>query len=199
MATASHDLRRPRERAAAADPVHAAEPDGLAKALADRVRGEVRFDRGSRALYATDASNYRQVPIGVVIPRDAEDVMNALESCRAYGAPVLGRGGGTSLAGQGCNAGAPSSVMCIEVSSSASLRPLRRGPVVARAFRTRCREHCNAVLVDGRRRGCRLGWRRRAGVVVLAFYYARRPAGSAEPPSGNSYAYLDGRPSSRRM
>jgi FAD/FMN-containing dehydrogenase/Fe-S oxidoreductase len=67
------------------------------------VRGEVRFDAGSRALYATDASNYRQVPIGVVLPRDAEDVEAAVAVCRRHGAPLLGRGGGTSLAGQCCN------------------------------------------------------------------------------------------------
>src|SRR5204863_1072796 len=69
----------------------------------ERVRGEVRFDEGSRALYATDASNYRQVPIGVVVPRDEGDVITTLELCRRYALPVVGRGGGTSLAGQGCN------------------------------------------------------------------------------------------------
>ncbi len=63
----------------------------------------MRFDDGSRALYATDASNYRQVPIGVVIPRDAADVCTAVELAREFGAPILARGGGTSLAGQCCN------------------------------------------------------------------------------------------------
>jgi len=67
------------------------------------VRGEVRFDDGSRALYATDASNYRQVPIGVVLPRDANDVVATVALARKFGAPVLGRGAGTSLAGQCCN------------------------------------------------------------------------------------------------
>ncbi len=67
------------------------------------IRGEVRFDRGSRALYATDSSNYRQLPIGVVLPRDAADVEAALAACRAFGAAVLPRGGGTSLAGQCTN------------------------------------------------------------------------------------------------
>src|SRR5687768_15573930 len=71
--------------------------------LRRRVRGEVRFDDGSRAMYATDASNYRQVPIGVVVPRSREDVEAAVEACRSHGAPVLARGGGTSLAGQCCN------------------------------------------------------------------------------------------------
>lgn len=78
-----------------------------AKALEARlratVRGEVRFDDGTRALYATDASNYRQVPIGLVLPRDAEDVVAAVAACREFGAPVLSRGSGTSLAGQCCN------------------------------------------------------------------------------------------------
>jgi FAD/FMN-containing dehydrogenase/Fe-S oxidoreductase len=71
--------------------------------LKQTVRGEVRFDSGSRALYAVDASNYRQLPIGVVIPRDAADVEAALTACRAVGAAVLPRGGGTSLAGQCTN------------------------------------------------------------------------------------------------
>ena len=67
------------------------------------MRGEVRFDRGSRALYATDGSNYRQIPIGLVVPRDADDVVAAVAACRKYEAPVLARGAGTSLAGQCCN------------------------------------------------------------------------------------------------
>src|SRR2546430_13590809 len=71
--------------------------------LKREIRGEVRFDRGSRALYATDASNYRQVPIGLVVPRDAEDVIASVGVCRKYGAPILARGAGTSLAGQCCN------------------------------------------------------------------------------------------------
>ena len=76
---------------------------GLASDLRRRIRGEVRFDTGSRALYATDGSNYRQVPIGVVIPKVADDVVETLAVARRYGAPVLARGGGTSLAGQCCN------------------------------------------------------------------------------------------------
>ncbi|HEX9149240.1 MAG TPA: FAD-binding oxidoreductase, partial [Thermoanaerobaculia bacterium] len=77
--------------------------DGLAAALRKVVRGEVRFDAGSRALYASDSSNYRQVPIGVVVPRDRDDVLETLARCREFGAPILGRGAGTSLAGQCCN------------------------------------------------------------------------------------------------
>ncbi|HEU4649535.1 MAG TPA: FAD-binding and (Fe-S)-binding domain-containing protein [Gemmatimonadales bacterium] len=88
------------DRPPAARAINAA---GLARALAARVRGEVRFDDGSRALYATDGSNYRQVPIGVVLPRDLEDVIHTVATAREFGAPVFSRGGGTSLAGQSCN------------------------------------------------------------------------------------------------
>ncbi len=76
----------------------------LEAGLRRHLRGEVRFDSGSRAVYATDGSNYRQVPIGVVIPRDKEDVVAAVAMCREHRAPLLARGGGTSLAGQCCNA-----------------------------------------------------------------------------------------------
>ena len=75
----------------------------LAAELKSEIRGEVRFDDGSRALYATDGSNYRQVPIGVVIPESVDDVIATVAACRRHGAPVLSRGGGTSLAGQCCN------------------------------------------------------------------------------------------------
>ncbi len=76
------------------------ELEGLLK---KSLRGEVHFDLGSRALYAADASNYRQLPIGVIFPRDASDVEAALAACRATGAAVLPRGAGTSLAGQCVN------------------------------------------------------------------------------------------------
>lgn len=77
--------------------------NGLENDLRNAIRGEVRFDDGSRALYATDSSNYRQIPIGVVIPKDEDDVIQTIALCRKYGTPVLNRGGGTSLAGQCCN------------------------------------------------------------------------------------------------
>src|SRR6266571_5655638 len=77
--------------------------EALASKLRRKIKGEVRFDRGSRALYATDGSNYRQIPIGMVVPRDDADVIAAVAACRKYGAPVLARGAGTSLAGQCCN------------------------------------------------------------------------------------------------
>ncbi|MDQ6801521.1 MAG: FAD-binding oxidoreductase [Acidobacteriota bacterium] len=75
----------------------------LVETLRSTVQGEVRFDDGTRALYATDASNYRQVPIGVVLPRSAADVVATVAAARAHDAPILSRGGGTSLAGQCCN------------------------------------------------------------------------------------------------
>ena len=76
---------------------------GLAVDLARTVEGEVLFGAGERALYSTDASNYRQLPLGVVRPRHGGDVEAAVAACRRLGAPILGRGAGTSLAGQGCN------------------------------------------------------------------------------------------------
>jgi FAD/FMN-containing dehydrogenase/Fe-S oxidoreductase len=77
--------------------------DALAAELRRKIQGEVRFDKGSRALYATDGSNYRQVPIGMVIPRTRDDVEATIETCRQFAAPILSRGCGTSLAGQCCN------------------------------------------------------------------------------------------------
>jgi FAD/FMN-containing dehydrogenase len=77
--------------------------EALASALRQRLSGEVRFDGGSRALYATAGSNYRQVPLGVVIPRTVDDIVQTVAACREHGAPIFGRGGGTSLAGQCCN------------------------------------------------------------------------------------------------
>src|ERR1700675_169330 len=76
---------------------------GLAESLRRQIGGEVRFDSGARALYAADGSNYRQVPIGVVLPRDADDVIATVALARKHCAPILARGGGTSLAGQCCN------------------------------------------------------------------------------------------------
>ncbi|MDD7937074.1 FAD-linked oxidase C-terminal domain-containing protein [Actinomycetospora lutea] len=94
---ATVDLPPPRTRPLAPE-------EALEQALAARVDGEVRFDAGSRAAYAVDASNYRQVPIGVVVPRSIDAGVAALAVCREHDVPVLSRGGGTSLAGQCCNA-----------------------------------------------------------------------------------------------
>ncbi|WP_442814046.1 FAD-binding and (Fe-S)-binding domain-containing protein [Streptomyces sp. NBC_00151] len=91
----------------------AGQPDGqsegsagrLRSELAGAVRGEVSFDTTARALTTMDASNYRRVPLGVVAPRDAEDVAAALAVCRAHAVPVVARGGGTSIAGQATGTG----------------------------------------------------------------------------------------------
>jgi FAD/FMN-containing dehydrogenase len=72
--------------------------------LRDRVDGEVRFDPGSLGAYSTDASNFRQIPIGVVVPRTIEAGAEAVSICAEFDIPVLSRGGGTSLAGQCTNA-----------------------------------------------------------------------------------------------
>ena len=77
---------------------------GLRRRLEQNVRGEVRFDRGSIAMYANDSSNFRQIPIGVVIPRDAEDIVSTHRACAEFGAPIVNRGGGTSLSGETVNA-----------------------------------------------------------------------------------------------
>ncbi len=87
-------------RAAGSDEVDAR---ALARALTQAIRGEVRFSPGSRALYANDASLYRQVPIGVIVPRTIDDVIAAVEVCRTHDAPICPRGCGTGLAGQTVN------------------------------------------------------------------------------------------------
>ncbi len=103
MATLLHESQIAWARPRSAD-YPSGEALELETELKKRIEGEVRFDNGSRALYATDASNYRQVPIGVVVPKSVDDVVATVEACRHHGAPLLARGGGTSLAGQCCNA-----------------------------------------------------------------------------------------------
>ncbi|MDQ3850516.1 MAG: FAD-binding oxidoreductase, partial [Actinomycetota bacterium] len=76
---------------------------GLRSRLERTVRGEVRFDAGSLAIYANDSSNFRQVPLGVVVPRSVEDVVATHRACAQYGAPIVNRGGGTSLSGETVN------------------------------------------------------------------------------------------------
>ncbi len=131
-------MRLVRERDAHAEP--------LARDLRAVVRGEVRFDRGSRALYATDGSNYRQPPVGVVVPRSVDDVVAALEVCRAHDAPVFGRGCGTSLAGQCCNA-----AVCFDMSKYLN-RVLEVDPE-----RRLARVQPGTILDDLRQRAGRLG------------------------------------------
>ncbi|MBI3635813.1 MAG: FAD-binding protein, partial [Candidatus Rokubacteria bacterium] len=75
----------------------------LERELRRIIRGDVRFDAASKLLYSTDASMYQMEPVGVVIPRDADDVQAALELARKHGIAFLSRGGGTSLTGQTVN------------------------------------------------------------------------------------------------
>src|SRR3954471_927114 len=86
-------------------PVPALEVDAreLEEGLKRALEGDVRFDDAYRGAYAHDASSYRQPPVGVVLPRTKADVEATVRLCAERGVPVLGRGGGTSLAGQCCN------------------------------------------------------------------------------------------------
>jgi|SRR5688572_20066470 len=85
------------------NPLAGSAASALEDALRRRLAGEVDFSAAARALYATDASNYRQVPVGIVRPRTTDDVIEAVRICREHGVPILPRGAGTSLAGQCCN------------------------------------------------------------------------------------------------
>ena len=83
--------------------VHGKEREELAEILRKRISGEVRFDPFSRVLYSTDASIYQMEPVGVVIPRDVDDVLAVMEVAKENNIPLLPRAGGTSLAGQTVN------------------------------------------------------------------------------------------------
>ncbi|MGI4826887.1 MAG: FAD-linked oxidase C-terminal domain-containing protein, partial [Janthinobacterium lividum] len=124
----------------------------LEQTLRATVRGDVQFDDAARALYATDASNYRQVPIGVVLPRDVEDVLAVMKACREAGAPVLSRGGGTSLAGQCCNVAVVldfSRYMNSVLQVDAAYRIARVQPgVVLDTLRARAEEHALTFAPD---------------------------------------------------
>ncbi len=92
----------------------------LEQDLRREVNGEIRFDAGDRALYASDSSNYRHVPLGVVVPRTVEDIAKTVEVCARHAATIVHRGGGTSLAGQTVSEGAvivDSSKYCREIVS----------------------------------------------------------------------------------
>jgi FAD/FMN-containing dehydrogenase/Fe-S oxidoreductase len=117
----------------------------LEKALAGAVEGEVRFDAGAKAAYAADASNYRQVPIAVVLPRSTRDIEAAVAACRAHDAPLLPRGAGTSQCGQAVNVAVVldcSKYMHEVVSVDARARRARVQPgVVCDALQARAAEH----------------------------------------------------------
>src|SRR5207247_8450335 len=74
-------------------------------ALIGSVRGAVRFDRLSLALYSTDASVYQVIPVGVVIPKSEEDIVAIVKICGQFRVPMTVRGGGTSQAGQAVGPG----------------------------------------------------------------------------------------------
>ena len=78
---------------------------GFERRLRERVAGEVSFDAATRALYTMDASNYRQVPLAVACPRDADDAVAAVAAAREFGVPLVPRGGGTSIAGNAVGGG----------------------------------------------------------------------------------------------
>lgn len=78
--------------------------DNLAASLKESLAGDVRFDKYTKMLYSTDASVFQIMPLGVVLPRNEEDVQCVLESAADFDVPVLPRGGGSSLAGQAVGA-----------------------------------------------------------------------------------------------
>ena len=135
--TAGQPTGRTEQVPAKADPTAAGPPrerqlipvGRLARALREEIAGEVRFDKQAKALYAGDASNFRQVPVGVVIPRTLEDVVAVHRLCHEYGAPVLNRGGGTSLSGETVN-------YAVVIDHSKYLNGI--GPVDAEARRVTC-------------------------------------------------------------
>jgi FAD/FMN-containing dehydrogenase/Fe-S oxidoreductase len=119
----------------------------LAGRLHGRIEGIVAFDDTTRAAYTTDASNYRRVPAGVVLPRSADDVATVVELSRELGVPVTLRGGGTSVAGNSCGDG-------VVVDTSRYLdRILDLDPE-----RGLARVQPGVVLEDLRRAGAPHGW-----------------------------------------
>src|SRR5690242_11016947 len=120
--------------------------DALQAALKRAVTGEVRFDAGARAAYASDASNYRQVPIGVVLPRTLDDIVTAVALCREQDAPVLARGGGTSLCGQSVN-------VAVVIDSSKYLDRVLEMDAASRTARVEPGVVCDALRAAAERYG----------------------------------------------
>jgi len=103
-------IRKP--SAASADRSHAGMNESLTidiaalhEKLCENIDGEVRFAESDRGMYASDASNYRMVPLGVILPKNIRDVEAAVAACRESGVPVHARGGGTGIPGQTVNNG----------------------------------------------------------------------------------------------
>ncbi|HEY6966494.1 MAG TPA: FAD-binding and (Fe-S)-binding domain-containing protein [Burkholderiales bacterium] len=122
----------------------------LEAALRASLQGEVRFDAGARAAYASDASNYRQVPIGVVLPRSDADIVAALAACREHGAPVLARGGGTSLCGQSVN-------VAVVIDASKYLDRVLELDAASRTARVEPGVVCDALRASAERYGLTFG------------------------------------------
>ncbi|MBN8935081.1 MAG: FAD-binding oxidoreductase, partial [Rhizobiales bacterium] len=98
---------------------------GLERRLKAEIGGGVHFDRFSRGRYATDASHYQILPLGVVTPRTIEEAERAIEICRTEGVPVTPRGGGSSQSAQTIN----SSVIAVcSLGSSTSATPPHFAP-----------------------------------------------------------------------
>jgi FAD/FMN-containing dehydrogenase/Fe-S oxidoreductase len=99
--------RAPHYKDGMSKPAPPIEPDAtpLERQLEATIEGEVRFDRITRALYATDASVFQILPLGVVLPRSVQDVVGTVHLCRDHGVSITARGGGTSQAGQAIGPG----------------------------------------------------------------------------------------------
>ena len=80
-----------------------AELGAIGERLKGRIAGEIRMDRYNRLMYSTDASMYQMMPVGVVVPKNADDVEAAMATAKEFGIPVMPRGGGTGLAGKTTN------------------------------------------------------------------------------------------------
>ncbi|MDQ3196046.1 MAG: FAD-binding oxidoreductase [Pseudomonadota bacterium] len=122
----------------------------LAAALESAIAGEVRFDAGAQALYSTDASNYRQIPIGIVIPRTLDDIVAAVECCREHDAPLLMRGAGTSLAGQTCN-------VAVVLDTSKYLNRVLRIDAEARSALVEPGVVCDILRIEAEKHGLTFG------------------------------------------
>ena len=124
--------------------------DTLAAALRAAIAGEVRFDTGSLAVYAADASNYRQIPVGVVLPRDAADIEATLRICSAFDVPVLARGSGTSQCGQTVN-------VAVVIDCSKYMNHVRSIDAVTRTAHVEPGTVCDALKLEAEREGLTFG------------------------------------------
>ena len=122
----------------------------LESALRARIEGSVRFDVGIRAAYSADASNYRQVPIGVVFPKSVEDIVATVAACRAFGTPLLARGGGTSQCGQSVN-------VAVVIDTSKHLNRVLDIDTTAMTARVEPGIVCDALRVEAEAHGLTFG------------------------------------------